>query len=277
VDCRGVQRFAGEAIDRSLPQDVAAEFQAHLEQCPPCRREVTLERVSKFLVQQYVRWVTTPRTAQSAVLGSLREEYSRSETSALSYLGGMLPPHILVPVFMGGAVAFLFFALVRMPFQPTHQATAHTAGNDIINLSFKNLALLKSGRLEPTLVSTIPESVGTYLQRADLQFTAHVPALADCGWCGGAITERGGIKQAHVIYGITSDLVYVFEVSWNDALSGGQLSMPPAARRGLAQSGWYTDPDYPGCSVVLWKTDEAVCVAVSTMNKGRLLSLLTTR
>jgi hypothetical protein len=73
VDCRGVQRFAGEAIDRSLPQDDAVEFQAHLEQCPPCRGEVTLERVSKFLVQQYVRWVTAfnaaSREARTGAIG----------------------------------------------------------------------------------------------------------------------------------------------------------------------------------------------------------------
>jgi hypothetical protein len=80
-----------------------------------------------------------------------------------------------------------------------------------------------------------------------------------------------------VIYKIGKELLYVFEVSDDDALYGTQISLPPTAKRALAQSGWYTDPDHPDCNVVLWRTDEAVCVAVSTMRKGQLLSLLTTR
>lgn len=80
-----------------------------------------------------------------------------------------------------------------------------------------------------------------------------------------------------MIYKIGKELLYVFEVSDDDALYGTQISLPPTAKRALAQSGWYTDPDHPDCNVVLWRTDEAVCVVVSTMRKGQLLSLLTTR
>ena len=94
---------------------------------------------------------------------------------------------------------------------------------------------------------------------------------------GGSASECSGVKQAASGLQDGKRLVYVFEVSDDDALYGTQVSLPLAAKRALAQSGWYTDPDHPDCNVILWKTDEAVCVAVSTMKKAQLLALLTTR
>jgi hypothetical protein len=182
---------------------------------------------------------------------------------------------MFVPALSGGVAALFFFSLVTARIGPNYSLTAHTASNDIINQSFKDLSLLKSGRLKPHLVSGVPDSVREFLQGANLQFGIQMPSIRNCEWCGGSATEEGGVKQAHLVYKIGDELVYVFEVSDDDALGGGRLSLPPAAKRALVQSGWYTDPDHPDCNVVLWKTDDAVCVAVSTMGKGQLLSLLT--
>ena len=276
MDCKDAQQYAGDAIDRSLPNGVGKEFQAHLDKCKPCRREVELEKLSKHMVRQNIKQVPTPRTIQSFILSSLRFEYDQQHADFGSWLAGLLPFHVAFPALAGGIVAVVFFLIVSARTEPSYQMTAHTAANDIIHLSFANFALVQSGTMQPAMVSVAPESAVDFFERSNLQFGVHIPKFKACEWCGGSASECSGVKQAHLLYRIGKDLVYVFEVSDDDALYGTQVSLPPAAKRALAQSGWYTDPDHPDCNVVLWKTDEAVCVAVSTMKKAQLLALLTT-
>lgn len=177
----------------------------------------------------------------------------------------------------GGIVAMVFFLMVSTTTDPSFDQTAHLAPNDLIHQSFDNFALVREGKMQLAMVSAPVESVGDFFQKSNLQFGVHIPKISNCGWVGGRASECSGIKQAHLVYKVGDDWVYVFEVSDDDALYGTRVSLPLAAKRALAQSGWYTDPDHPDCNVVLWKTDEAVCVAVSTMKKGQLLALLTTR
>jgi hypothetical protein len=127
------------------------------------------------------------------------------------------------------------------------------------------------------MVTTVPESMGEFFRHTDLQFGVDIPRFRNCDWSGGFASECSGVKKAHLLYKMGSELVYVVEVSDDDALYGTQVSLPLAAKKALAQSGWYTDPGHPDCNVILWKTDEAVCVAVSTMKKEQLLALLPTR
>lgn len=277
MDCHGIRQHAGEAIDRSLSTDVAAEFEAHLRRCSPCRREIALEKLSKLLVRRHVQWMETPRSTYNTILFALRQEYQTTSTVVPAFPGSVLLRRVLIPALSGGIAALFFFSLVTTKIDSSYTMTAHTASNDIIHQSFKNFALLKSGKLKPDLFSSVPESVRNFLQKSNLRFDVEMPSIRTCEWCAGSVTEECGVKQAHLMYKIGNELVYVLEVSDDDALHGTQVSLPPAAKRALAQSGWYTDPDHPDCNVVLWKTDEAVCVAVSTMGKGRLLSLLTTR
>lgn len=277
MDCEEAQRRAGDAIDRSLPNGVAREFQVHLEQCKPCRREVALEQLSKHMVRQNVKQVETPRSVQSLILSSLRLEFGQQALVVGGLLSGWQPFRIVVPALAGGIMAIVFFLTVSSQADPRNQMTAHTASNDLIHLSFGNFALLQSGRMQSAMVTSAPEHFGDVFRTSNLQFGVHVPRFSNCDWCGGASLECNGVKQAHLLYKIGRELVYVFEVSDDDALYGTRVSLPLAAKRGLTQSGWYTDPDHPDCNVVLWKTDEAVCVAVSTMKKSQLLALLTTR
>jgi hypothetical protein len=276
VDCNEAQQYAGDAIDRSLPNGIGKEFQAHLEKCKPCRREVALENLSKHMVRQNIQQIPTPRSIQTFILSSLRLEYDQKKPDSASWLTGLLPFRVALPALAGGIVAVAFFLIVSSRTDPSYKMTAHTASNDIINLSFANFALMQSGKMQPAMVTAAPESVGDFFQKSNLQFGVHIPKLKTCEWCGGSASECSGVKQAHLLYKAGKELIYVFEVSDDDALYGTQVSLPLAAKRALTQSGWYTDPDHPDCNVILWKTDEAVCVAVSTMKKAQLLALLTT-
>jgi hypothetical protein len=274
VDCDGVQQYAGSAIDGFLAKDVENEFQAHLERCRPCRQEVVLEKLSKQLVRRYVSWIPTPRSIQALVLFALDQEYNIAESADHSWMARVNRFRVLVPALTGGAVAAAFFLMVGLPSDRTFRMSAHTAENDIIHQSFETLALLKSGQLLPSIVSSVPESVGGFFQRSSLQFGVQIPDIRGSDWYGGSASDNNGVQQAHLLYKLGDEWLYVCETSNDDAISGTQLSLPPAAKIALTRSGWYTDPMHPNCNVVVWEKGEVVCVAVSTMGKERLLALL---
>ncbi len=165
--------------------------------------------------------------------------------------------------------------MVGIPSDRSSLLSAHTAENDIIHQSFETLALLRAGQLVPAMVSSAPESVSSFLQRSSLQFGVQIPNIRECDWCVGSASDNKGVKQAHLVYKLGDEWVYVCEMNGDDAMSGTWLSLPLAAKIALARSGWYTDPMHPSCNVVIWKKDEVVSVAVSTVGKKRLLALLT--
>ena len=271
MNCDGVQQYAGSAIDGFLSNDTENEFQAHLERCRPCRQDVALEKLSKQLVRRYVSLIPTPRSIQTLILSSLHQEYNGDGSADDSRMARLARSRILIPALAGGAVAAAFFLMVGIP----SDRSSHTAQNDIIHQSFETFALLKAGQLVPAMVSSSPESVGWFFQRSSLQFGVQIPNIRACDRCGGFVSDNRGVKQAHLFYKLGDERVYVCEMNGDDAMSGAQLSLPPAAKIALTRSGWYTDPMHPNCNVVVWKKDAVVCVAVSTIGKIRLLALLT--
>lgn len=277
MNCQGVQQCAGDAIDRSLGNDIAIEFHEHLRRCPPCRREVALEKLSKFMIQKYVQWRTTPPSTSAAILFSLRQEYRRHPVAVQFFPGIFLPRRVLAPALLGSMVAAFFFSQVTEQSGSARSVYTATVPPDIIQQSVSNFSLLQAGRLESTAVSGSLDRVRAFLWDSKLQFSAHIPSIREYDWCGGSMTESGGIKQAHLMYRIGSDLLYVFEVRDGDALDDRRPLVSPAVRRALVQTGWYTDVVLSDCNVVVWRAEEAVCVAVSTMQRNKLLALLTTR
>lgn len=274
MDCDGVQQHAGSAIDGFLAKDVEHEFQTHLERCKPCRDEIEKEQLSKHLVRRYVSWIPTPRSIQTLIITSLHREDTAFRLSDDSRTASATPFRIIMPVLTGAFVAAAFFFMAGNPSERLSILSAHTAENDIIHQSFETLTQLQSGRFIPALISSVPESVGGFFRRSALQFGVQVPSLRGCDWCGASASDNQGVRRAHLIYKLSDEWVYVCEMNGEDALNGVLFSLPPAARTALKQSGWYADPMHPNCNVVLWKKNDVVCVAVSTMGKERLLALL---
>ena len=272
MDCNDARQHAGGAIDGFLAKEVEHDFKAHLEQCKPCREEIALEKLSKQLVRRYVSWIPTPQSIQTLIITSLHKEYKATGPTDNSWVTRF---RVLVPALAGGAVAAVFFLMVDTPSDRSLRLAAHAAENDIIHQSFETFALLKAGQLVPAMVSSAPESVGGFFRKSSLQFGVQMPTLRGCDWCGGSASENRGVKQAHLLYRLGNEWLYVCEMNGDDAMSGSQLSLPLAAKIALAKSGWYTDPMHPNCNVVIWRKDDVVCVAVSTIGKERLLALLT--
>jgi len=277
VDCRSFQGHLGDAIDRYLPESVRQDFEAHLELCRKCRNDFELEKLSKQVVHRTVKYVGTPTAIQAYVLHSLQEQYENVQIPAKGWLYWFLTRRAWAPALASGLVVAVFILFLTTQRDSSDALTDHSAANDLINQSFKNFALVRSGELKPELVVSCPESVAGYFRNSKIDFAVDVVEMPNCEWYGAMAVEHAGVKMAHVAYRMGEDWMFLCEAKHEDVMQSANLSLPPAAKTALAATGWYTDPAHPDCSVVMWKTDGVLCTAVSTMKKEKLLALLTTR
>jgi hypothetical protein len=276
VECSLVEEYFGDAIDRVLPPDVEGEFWKHLEACRKCRNALELERLSKQVVREHVKLLATPEHVRASVTKSLKEAYRDSLRRTGGWFERFLSPGVFVPALAGGVVFAAFVLLLTIPNESSYDMSAHNAPNDVINLTFKNFALIRSGQFQPALVACSPESIADFFQRNNLDFSVSVLKVP-CDSYSAIWTEYKGVKVAHVLYKIGGEMLYVYQVSQNEALNGPRLTLPPAAKIALARTGWYTDPRHPKCNVVVWTVNGTLCVASSTMKKEKLLAVLTNK
>jgi hypothetical protein len=276
VECSLVEEYFGDAIDRVLPADVEQEFRMHLEGCRRCRNAYELEKLSKQVVQQHITHAVTPESVRASVSKSLKQAYRESLGRAGGWIERLLSPGVLIPTLAGGVVFAAFIVLLTLPNESTYDMSAHNAPNDVINLTFKNFALIRSGQFQPALVACSPESIADFFERNNVDFTVNVLKVP-CDSYSAIWSEYEGVKVAHVLYKIGGEMLYVYQVSQDEALKGPKLSLPPAAKTALAKSGWYTDPNHPNCNIVVWTVNGTLCVASSTMKKEKLLAVLTTQ
>jgi hypothetical protein len=276
VECSLVEEHFGDAIDRVLPAGVEQEFRKHLEGCRRCRNAYEMERLSKQVVREYIKHVATPESVRASVTTSLKVAYRESIGRARGWLERLLSPGVFIPTLAGGVVFAAFILLLTLPNESSYDMSAHNAANDVINLTFKNFALIRSGQFKPALVACSPESIADFLERSNLKFAVSVLKVP-CDSYSATWSEYEGVKVAHVLYKIGGEMLYVYQVRQDEALKGPTFSLPPAARIALAKSGWYTDPNHPNCNVVVWTVNGTLCVASSTMKKDALLAVLTTQ
>ncbi len=277
LTCSDIQVYLGDAIDRTLPKQIESAFQAHLRGCRACRNSYELEQLAKYAVQSKIRRMSTPPQVYTSVLSALRSEYALSFPSGEKWWNWSINRRTTLPALAGGIALVVFALFFRGPQNRVEQLTAHTAANDLINQTYRNFLRVRSGELKPSLTSCFPESIQAYFLQQDTRFAVNILPLPNSDWYGAIANEYGKVKLAHVVYKLGDEWLYVSQVHESAALSGEELSLPPAAKEALETSGWYTDPLHPECSVVVWKVNGTLCTAVSTMKKERLLAMLTTQ
>ncbi len=275
MKCNEVHDYMGDAIDRGLPRNILEEFLSHLHLCPPCRNEYEIETLARKIVRSKIALIPTPTDVYRSIVTSLEQE-SESGPARESWMERLFAGKILAPVLTAGLAIVAFFLFFNQP-DPAGSEFTHNASNDVINQSLKNFTLVQSGELKPSMISCYPEVMVGYFHENGLRFAVSIPSMDSCDWYGAISNEYSGIKLAHVIYKRGEDLIYVYQVGKEEALRGSVLDLPAPAKKALAETGWYTDPGHPDCNVVLWTADEALCAAVSSMKKDRLLALLTTK
>ncbi|GJQ20226.1 MAG: hypothetical protein HBSIN02_05810 [Bacteroidia bacterium] len=269
MNCFEVQQYLLDLVDRDIPDDVRAAMLGHFDLCGICRNEYELQLLAKKIIRSHLSRSSTPPHVQSSVLAALAREDQRSSMTRFFSSRGFAPAVVM------GLAAVIVLIILNFPRTITHDDFAHDAANDVINRSVQNFSLVRSGELKPSMVACYPDIVVGYFQEQGLDFAVSVPKDDSCDWYGAVVSSYEGSKEAHIVYKRGDDIVYVLEINKKRVQPGSTLSLPPAALQSLTETGWYTDPQHEHCNVVVWTNDETLCAAVSTMNKDRLLALLT--
>ena len=273
MTCNETQELFGTAIDGVLEKKSEGLFRQHISVCQHCRSAYELESMAKRIVRGKMKRAVTPSRVYNEIIDAIRADES-VVSRTMEWWDRILSSRVVIPTFTTAAAAIVLYLLLS-PGGTFDNSTRHTASNDIINQSIVNFALIRSGEMKPTVVSVYPEGVAGYFERNNTRFVVNVKYLENCDWYGALSSDYDGVKLAHIVYKMGDDLVYVYQVNENQLQPGSLLQLPPAAQKSLAETAWYTDPDHPGCNVVMWKTNGVVSTAVSTMKKDRLLALLT--
>ncbi len=275
LNCREAQDLFGTALDGVLSGNLRSKLLEHLSLCRGCNKEFELESIAKSLVSRSSKRIETPSSVRTAVVKSLNQEYV-STTDPIGWAANFFRRVFSAPVLVAGAGIIVLYLIFPQPLAED-QSAVHTSSNDIINQTLSNFQLIRDGRLKPSMTSCFPEGVVGYFEKNGISFAVNIIPMENCEWYGAISGNYGGVKLAQVVYKIGDDLIYVYEVGSREGIDGTTLSIPPAARKSLAQTGWYTDPAHPQCNVVLWKSNGTLCAASSTMKKERLVSLLASR
>lgn len=271
MNCTEANEHFGEAIDGSVPADTRGRFFEHLGLCWACRRAYELEAITKAVIKKRCDHFVTPPEVFHTVVSRILEA-SRPTSPFFEWIQEVFTMRRLLPalaVSIAAAVVLVFFNAPN----PIEESDVHTASNDVIFQSLQNFARLQKGDLKPAMVAAKAEDVHEYLDSSGMDFAIIHPM--DCCRSYGAMTsEFGGIKLAQVVYTMNDDVMYVYQVRKKHVFDGTTLILPPAARTALEKTGWYTDPNHPKCNVILWISDQTLCVAVSSMKKDEMLALL---
>lgn len=265
MNCREVHEYVGDILDREVSREQREEFFSHVKACITCRNDYEIESLARGLVRSKLTRIRTPSHVAQTVLDSL------PLTSGSSWRETLFGSRILAPALTAGIAAILLFFFFSGP--PDN--VSHTSENDIIRQSLDNFALIQAGELRPSMVACYPEVIVGYFQEQNANFAVSVFSDDSCEWYGAIANTYNGVNLAHIVYKRGDDLLYVYEVRKGEALQGSVLSLPGAAKKSLAETGWYTDPQHEECGVILWTVNETLCAAVSTMKKDRLLAFLT--
>lgn len=277
LNCGEIQNYLGDAIDKALPEHVKEKFHSHLEVCRSCRNAYELEALAKSLVQDNIKRISTPPAVHAAVKFSLQQEYKQS-TEHKNFIERIFGSQPLLPTLATGVAlaAFLYFFVLPTK-NDSRSESSHSAANDIMNQTLRNFSLVRSGELQPKMISCFPEAVQDFFVKNGFASPVKIVKLSNCDWYGAGYSEYGGVKIAHIMYKMEEETLYVFQVKQDDVIRSSILGLPPAAKKELALSGWYTDPSHGNdCNIIVWIEDGTLCAASSTMKKDKLLAVLTT-
>lgn len=264
MKCTEFRECVCEIVDRRLTEERTSELMQHAQSCPHCSFEYRSMQAAKDIVHEKVKRESVPADVYYSIINAT---LNTSGTSWIDRLFGFR----LNPVI--AAVAFLFIAVGAYSFFiPSHRPMPDEA--NIITQSLKNYQAVIGGSIKPQLVST-EDNVRSFLAK-DVAFDVIVPKMKGCSSCAGVLSSFNGIKLAHVVMQMDGkDIIYIYQASMKDAMDGSTIGLPEEVKEELERTDWYVRDMGNNTTLVLWRNNNTLCSAVSTMKKDEMLALLT--
>lgn len=264
MNCNEFRECVCEIVDKRLSEERTGELMQHANVCPHCGFEYRSMKAVKNIVHDKLKRESVPADVYYAVVNAT---LNRSDSSWIKKLFGFrLNPVIAVVAF--AIVAVAVYSLVI----PSGASMPDEA--NIISQSLKNYQAVIGGSIKPQLVST-EDNVRSFLAK-EVSFDVNVPKMKGCNSCAGVLSSFNGVKLAHVVFQVgEKDIIYIYQASMTDAMDGTTIGLPEEAKEELQKTDWYVRKLEGNMTLVMWRYNETLCSAVSTMDKDALIALLT--
>jgi anti-sigma factor RsiW len=275
VKCEEFQDLIAAAVDRYLPGQEREMFEEHARRCPPCRSEYEAELSTKQLIRKRARMIVVPADLQQSILHQLEQKDGASRSVRQLWLKVTHAPLVRPAIALGftALVALLITSSANSPRQIPLLTTAGFGPNNVIHQSIENFHKILRGDISPQIVSSERSTVENFFS-GRTGFPVMVPSMKECTLLGGVLNDHNGTPLAHVVYRAGDDIIYLYQACWETVQKGDVLEIAPEARTELITSGWYSSTSLESDALVLWKSDRTLCVAVSHMQREKLLDYL---
>jgi anti-sigma factor RsiW len=271
VDCKSFQELISAAVDRQLTKSESAAFAEHGRLCGACWYEYEAEAATKSVVRLRARRERTPELVAQRVILQIG---GGGLYGIPRWFVEFVRKPVLKPI-VGFALAFIAVILfLQGPHTSSLISQASLVPNDVILQSLMNHRAVLDGKIKPQVISSEPAQLESLFSQIT-DYSVHLPHMKNCRLVGGVQNEYDGTKLAHLVYQRDTDIVYVYQTCLATVLKGDKLRIPYQAREALEHTGWFTESEPDGRTVVLWERGRTLCVAVSRMSKDDLMACLT--
>lgn len=250
-------------------------FEEHARLCPPCRSEYEAELSTKRLIQNRARMIAVPAEVQQSILHQLEQKSGASHSIGELWLMVTHAPLVRPAIALGltAVVALLITNSVNSPRQIPLLTTAGFGPNNVIHQSIENFHKILRGDISPQIASSERSTIENFFS-GRTGFPVMVPSMKECTLLGGVLNDHNGTPLAHVVYRRGDDIIYLYQACWETVQKGDVLEIAPEARAELMKTGWYSSTSLESDALVIWKSDRTLCVAVSHMQREKLLDCL---
>ncbi len=269
MDCRTFQELISPAVDLQLTDGEMTAFKEHSRQCSSCRYEYEAETATRSFVRARARRVRTPDHVVRRVTEQLRhaDPASRSEWLLEFFQKPYVKPAVGFALAFASVLILLKGSTSESPF-----TQASLASNNVILQSLTNHKAVLDGHIKPQASGEPGQLQSLFAGITD--YNVHMPEMKGCELLGGVQNEFAGTKLAHLVYQHNNEIVYVYQTCLATVMKGEKLCLSAEAKDSLGSSGWFTESEPDGRTIILWVRGRTLCAAVAQMSKEELMACL---
>jgi len=270
VDCKTFQELISSAVDLQLTDGEMTAFREHGHLCTPCRYEYEAEAATKSVVRLRAGRIRTPDHIARQITSQLG--HGRSEPRSQWLLEFLQKPFAKPAI--GFALAFASILVLLKGSTSDLPFTQATLVNDVVLQSLTNHQAVLDGQIKPQVISGEPAQLES-LFSGITDYAVHLPKMKDCKLLGGVQNEFAGTKLAHLVYQHDNEIVYLYQTCFATVMKGEKLCLSAEAKDDLVRTGWFSESEPDGRTIILWRKGRTLCAAVARMSKNDLMSCLT--
>lgn len=270
-----------ERLTAYLDQELNAQERKELEQevagDDRLRRGLALEHGVRSLLRdrkESLRERVPVDVERSIRLALAREVSAATQPQPASFwvtlVAAFRRPMVAIPTAVA-AVALVTMLLTDRSTPPPFAVMSPRV--DLYEASYANFSRIVKGDITLVKATSDAAELQQFFRKEGVQYEVFFPEIS-AELKGGVVSDHGGLKFAHLVYGVGDHLVYIFEVD-EASIEQNLVSMRETVTQDLAQSRWHWEERQGFGTMFVWESNNIVCSAVSDLRTQDLSALFT--